>query len=235
MMTPTMAAAVLAPEPVALARPPRAAPNEARELAPCVLAVDGRPLFRAGLARIARSALGAGALAVADLEAAAVAVRRMPQPPRTLLLGLQAGDDAVTLVARARRLAPQVVCVLDPADRALGTAARAAGADGYLSSRDAGAERLAAALATVEYGESPDTEPLGAGDGSTANPHAALITARCQEVLAALADGLHDHEIGDRLGISTSSVRKHVANAQERLDARTRVQAVAIAASRGLL
>jgi DNA-binding CsgD family transcriptional regulator len=54
-------------------------------------------------------------------------------------------------------------------------------------------------------------------------------------VLRSLADGLHDEEIGDRLGISTSSVRKHIAASQQRLEARTRTQLVAIAARSGLL
>jgi DNA-binding CsgD family transcriptional regulator len=61
------------------------------------------------------------------------------------------------------------------------------------------------------------------------------LTARCLEVLQSLADGLHDDEIAHRLGISTSSVRKHIASAQDRLEARTRTQVVAIVAVDGLV
>ena len=61
------------------------------------------------------------------------------------------------------------------------------------------------------------------------------LTARCLEVLQSLADGLHDDEIASRLGISTSSVRKHISSAQGRLKARTRTQVVAIVAVDGLL
>jgi DNA-binding NarL/FixJ family response regulator len=62
-----------------------------------------------------------------------------------------------------------------------------------------------------------------------------MITARSLEVLRSLAEGLHDDEIAERLGISTSSVRKHICGAQERLRARTRTQAVAMAARWGFL
>jgi DNA-binding CsgD family transcriptional regulator len=72
---------------------------------------------------------------------------------------------------------------------------------------------------------------LAASDGG-ARP---AVTERCLEVLRSLADGLHDEEIADRLEISTSSVRKHIASAQERLGARTRTQVVAIVAASGLV
>jgi DNA-binding NarL/FixJ family response regulator len=86
---------------------------------------------------------------------------------------------------------------------------------------------------TAERGDAVIPDRLRAQADQT--QAAATITARCLQVLGGLSDGLHDHEIARSLGISTSAVRKHITAAQERLEARTRTQVVAIAARNGLL
>ena len=212
--------------------------REARVRTTRVLAVDVRPLVRSGLAGIARRALGGGALAVTDLSQAAAARLLTESDPEALLLGLRPGDDPAALVAGARRIAPIVICVVDGEDPALVRAALDAEADGYLLSDRANPESLRALIDAIRFGgETVPAELLGRGPvaGRAGTARAGFITERCREVLLSLADGLHDHEIAERLGISTSSVRKHVANAQERLEAKTRTQAVARAARAGLL
>jgi DNA-binding NarL/FixJ family response regulator len=151
-----------------------------------------------------------------------------------VLVGVRAGDDVVASVSAARRAAFAVVCVLDTDEAAVIRAALAAGADGYLLLELVDADALREAISTVQAGErSIPLELQGSCQGShTREP---MVTARCLQVLRSLAEGLHDHEIADRLGISTSSVRKHIFTAQERLLARTRTQAVATAARRGFL
>jgi DNA-binding NarL/FixJ family response regulator len=201
-----------------------------------VFAVDGRPLVRSGLAGIARRALGVGALALTDLDQAAAARALTKRDPEALLLGLRGGDDPGALVALARHIAPIVICVLDESDPTLVRAALDAGADGYMVSERADPETLRATFDAVRLGGETVPGDLRGGIAPGArSTNGAGITERCREVLLSLADGLHDHEIAERLGISTSSVRKHVANAQERLQARTRTQAVAHAARAGLL
>ena len=152
---------------------------------------------------------------------------------------MRTGDDPAPLVAAARRIAPIVICVVDRADPALVRAALDAEADGYLLSDRADPESLRTLIDAIQFGgETIPGELLGRGAGGTgaaAQVGPGFITERCREVLLSLADGLHDDEIAERLGISTSSVRKHVANAQERLEAKTRTQAVARAARAGLL
>lgn len=198
---------------------------------PRVFIVEGRPLLRSGLARLAGRALGATALALADLDQAAAARRFGDGAPRVLLLGLRAGEDPGSLVAAARRIAPIVICVPERGDPTLIRSALGAGADGYVRPESLTAEVLREAVEAIETGA-----PVAAQALEPVRGHDALaITARCHEVLRSLADGLHDHEIAERLGISTSSVRKHVANAQARLQARTRTQAVALAVRDGLL
>ncbi len=198
-----------------------------------IFAVDSRPLLRSGLAGIARRAFGTGALPLTDLERAATAVRFLDAEPRALLLGLRSGDDPAALLAQARRISPTVLFVFDRTDPALIRAALAAGADGCMLIERAGVEELRGALEAAEAGVPAipaELPPLGGRPGGRP-----LITERCLEVLQALAEGLHDDEIAARLGISVSSVRKHLATAQLRLEARTRTQTVARAARDGLL
>lgn len=221
------ATAALSPPPLDERTPAAQSPTAGR-----VFAVDSRPVMRSGLARLAGRALGAQALALDDLGQAAAARRFGNAPPRLLLLGLRQGEDPASAVAAARRIAPIVICVPEQGDAAGIRAVLRAGADGYVLPEALTPETLRDAVEAIEAGAPalPDEPPEGTGAEA-----GLAITARCHEVLRSLADGLHDREIAERLGISTSSVRKHVANAQLRLHARTRTQAVARAARDGLL
>lgn len=210
-------------------------PDPAGERAPArVLVVDARPLVQAGLVKLARAALGCPAQSVAGLDRVAGALENGATGETVILLGVRLGDDAVALVERARRLVRAVICVLDGEDPALIHGALAAPADGHLLLELLDCEGMRAAVAAVQAGEKATAPELGGPCGSS-HPGGAGLTARCLEVLRLLAAGLHDREIADRLGISTSSVRKHICGAEERLGARTRTQAVAVAVQRGLL
>ena len=59
------------------------------------------------------------------------------------------------------------------------------------------------------------------------------LTVREREVLTGLASGESGDELAKRLVIAPETVRRHVANAREKLGARTRVHAVALAIHRG--
>ena len=61
------------------------------------------------------------------------------------------------------------------------------------------------------------------------------LTPRQCEVLSFLAAGLTSKEIGDRMGLSTRTVEMHVGRLLQRLDCRTRPEAVALAQSKGWL
>ena len=201
-----------------------------------MLAVDRRPLVRAGLARLAGSALGCRVEAVADLAEAEAVLRAMDSHPRVVLIGVPRGENPTQLVGDATRFAIPVICALDDATEVAVNSALTAGARGYIAIERAEAESLRATLLAAEADDPEPALPSGRRDFGDAPPHrAAAVTERSLEVLGSLAEGLHDHEIAVRLGISTSSVRKHIASAQTRLSARTRTQAVAMAAREGLL
>jgi DNA-binding CsgD family transcriptional regulator len=61
------------------------------------------------------------------------------------------------------------------------------------------------------------------------------LTPREHDVLAGIADGLSDQQIGDRLHISHHTVNRHGDVLRARLGVRTRAHAVAIAYQHGLL
>jgi len=64
---------------------------------------------------------------------------------------------------------------------------------------------------------------------------AEALSPRQVDCLLGVANGLGSAQIGHELGLSPRTVDHYVANACTRLEARNRVQAVQIAAGRGLL
>jgi DNA-binding NarL/FixJ family response regulator len=63
----------------------------------------------------------------------------------------------------------------------------------------------------------------------------AQITPREHDLLRALADGLSDQEIADRLAISVRTVQSHMLNVMEKLDVHSRLQALVAAVRHGLV
>jgi DNA-binding NarL/FixJ family response regulator len=61
------------------------------------------------------------------------------------------------------------------------------------------------------------------------------LTKREREVLAALAHGLHDREIAERLHIQTETVRTHMVNLLHKIGVDSRLQALVFAAKYGLV
>jgi DNA-binding NarL/FixJ family response regulator len=121
-----------------------------------------------------------------------------------------------------------------------------AGASGYLL-KDAGPEELLAAIRAVHAGDavlapSVTRRVLDAVDfvlPTTGKPGqdecAVSLTDRERDVLAAMADGLSNREIADRLSVSETTVKTHVGRLLLKLDARDRLQAVVYAVQRGLV
>lgn len=68
----------------------------------------------------------------------------------------------------------------------------------------------------------PDTPPV-------------VLTPREQEVLRLLADGCSTTDIAAQLSISRITARNHVTHLMDKLEAKTRLRAVMVAAQRGLL
>ena len=129
-----------------------------------------------------------------------------------------------------------------------------AGASGFLL-KDVPPAELGAAIRTVARGDAvvspritrrlleeyahtlPD---LAAGAGRHGgvreeNPALASLTEREREVLLAVADGLSNAEIAERLYVSEATVKSHVGRLLAKLGLRDRVQAVVFAFQSGLV
>lgn len=119
-------------------------------------------------------------------------------------------------------------------------AAVKAGARGYLL-KGAPREELFNAVRIVHAGGSL-LQPIVASrliarmaDQSTVSASPEALTAREQEVLALLAVGLPNKEIGDRLTITERTVKFHVSSILGKLGASNRTEAVSIAVQQGLI
>ena len=131
-----------------------------------------------------------------------------------------------------------------------------AGASGFLL-KDVPPAELVAAIRTVARGDAvvspritrrlleeyahtlPDLAAgaAGAGGGDVTEENAALasLTEREREVLLAVADGLSNAEIAERLYVSEATVKSHVGRLLAKLGLRDRVQAVVFAFQSGLV
>ncbi|GAT65315.1 ATPase-like protein [Planomonospora sphaerica] len=91
-------------------------------------------------------------------------------------------------------------------------------------------DSLAALGRRARFGPVRRSEPEPAGPDRTA-----ALTGREREVLALVADGLPNREIGERLFIAPKTVSVHVSNILGKLGVASRTQAVAAARRAGLL
>ncbi len=141
--------------------------------------------------------------------AAAMALRRAHATAR--------GLEAAPLVAEIEDLARRArldLSVPPPAPPAPLDASAAGGPGG-------GADP---SVAMAEGGDAQDPDGVGAALGG--------LTARELDVIAELARGLSNREIGERLYISSRTVGVHVSNILAKLGVRTRVEAAALYARR---
>jgi len=70
-------------------------------------------------------------------------------------------------------------------------------------------------------------------ENQTAQQTLQRLTPREREVLQALADGLNDKEIAQRLHVSTETARTHMVNVLRKLDVDSRLQALVFAVRHG--
>ena len=142
---------------------------------------------------------------------------------------------------KERRPGTQVVMLTMHADADVVRRALKAGAVGYLT-KDCSIDEVAQAVRLAASGDSVVSPGLAAAllregtkgaaeDGAAAETEAAgasdpLLSAREVEVLQLIAEGSSPPEVASRLYISVKTVKNHLSNIYEKLDARDRTQAV---------
>ena len=196
--------------------------------------VEDNDQLRGTLARVISRAEGFRCLSqYADAESA---LEGLPKdPPEVVLMDINLpGMNGVECVRRLKTLTPktQVVMLTVYEDTENIFNALAAGAAGYLLKRAPRSELLDA-IKEVCRGGSPMTTHIArkvvqsfqkGGDSSQASEN---LTGREQEVLDFLSQGLMYKEIAEKLGISYETVHTYIRRIYEKLQVRTRTEAVA--------
>ncbi|MBW8796752.1 MAG: response regulator transcription factor [Streptomyces sp.] len=210
-----------------------------------VLVVDDEALIRTGFTHILETADDIEVVAAVAGGQALRTVRELR--PDVVLLDIRMPDvDGLTILSDLRRM-PQapVVAMLTTfdTDEYVATALRS-GAAGFLL-KDTDPEQLPHLVRTLAEGgtvlSSKVTRLVVGGylDNSVREPGAVRLTARLTEreraVLVLMAEGLANTEIGERLHLSTGTIKGHVANVLGKLRVSSRVQAALIAERAGLL
>jgi DNA-binding NarL/FixJ family response regulator len=196
--------------------------------------VEDNDQLRGTLARVLSRAEGFQCLAqYANAEAALAA---LPQErPNVVLMDINLpGMNGVECVRRLKQLSPQtqaiMLTVYEDTENIFN--ALAAGAAGYLLKRTKSAELLEA-IREVVQGGSPMTTHIARKvvqsfqlTGASAQPTENL-SPREQEVLDCLSHGFLYKEIAEKLGISYETVHTYIRRIYEKLQVRTRTEAVA--------
>jgi two-component system, NarL family, response regulator YdfI len=162
--------------------------------------------------------------------------------PDVLLIDLGPERGAGSLQDWGAAALPGMVILTDDARRALDADALRQGGRAVLP-RHASAREIIAAIESAANGlvaihpeslEALQPAALGGERAAAATAQQAL-TARETEVLAMIADGLGNKIIAARLGISTHTVKFHIASIFAKLNAGSRTEAVTIGIRQGLL
>jgi two-component system nitrate/nitrite response regulator NarL len=148
--------------------------------------------------------------------------------------------DGIAVVRALTRdeLPTRVVFLSAYVDSAVAYRALAEGAAGFLS-KEASAQAVCEAIVAASRGEtvlSPEVQSGIAGEiRMRAAPERLTLSARENEVLVLIADGLSAPDIGRRLHLSPATVKGHLHSLYEKLGVKERAAAVAEAMRRGLL
>ena len=157
--------------------------------------------------------------------------------PDVVVLDRRLADgDALGVIAQLGSGGARVLVLTGDATPAVAVqVAKAGGAGLLLKSSQLGV--LESAVRDVAAGGvvfDPELLP-GVFDRLTGRGAGAALTARERETLDLLAEGATTDEIGRRLGVSRNTTRNHVQRVLEKLGARSKLEAVAVARREGLI
>jgi DNA-binding NarL/FixJ family response regulator len=206
-------------------------PSGAKDSPRCLI-VDYHPVVRAGVRAVLEQAFKGAKIS----DAASVDdVDQMDgEPPDVVVVDpWRAGVDVGAVVGQLQKQvrAPIVIFTSDGGARLLSEALKA-GVKGYVR-KDSPSEDLIRAIEAARSGEFyvdpglSSTIVLDEGDRT--------LSARQQEILQMLADGMQTDKVAETLGLSTETVRTHTKRILAKLEASTRTQAVAIGIRHGLI
>ncbi len=195
--------------------------------------VDDHPVFRLGLIRLFEREPDLVTLwDVGSLDEVVPMLEKAPVD--VILMDLNLGPEQDAL-AKTRDIKEsyedvRVIVISGSLDFEWAAASRAAGANGYLP-KDLPVEDMMAAIRGLA---SPNFGRIGFNDMLADGPRrrgafislATTLTRREHQVLSELRRGRTNKEIAARLGVSITTINKHVQQVLKKLQVRTRAQAV---------
>jgi two-component system nitrate/nitrite response regulator NarL len=145
---------------------------------------------------------------------------------------------AVVRAVTREELPTRVVFLSAYVDSAVAYRAVAEGAAGFLS-KEASSQAVCEAIVAASRGETVMSPEVQSGIAEEIRlrsaPERLSLSARENEVLALIAEGLSAPDIGKRLHLSPATIKGHLQSLYEKLGVSERAAAVAEAMRRGLL
>ncbi|MBO0832036.1 MAG: response regulator transcription factor [Actinobacteria bacterium] len=205
-----------------------------------MIIVDDHPFVRLGLRSFFELAsevdLIGEAGSVAEAERLIDDIAGRGQQPDVILMDMLLPDgNGSVMTATLRRRNPEIaiIALTSVGDADQVRAALQAGAVGYVL-KEAGPDELLSAIRMAARGEGSIDRSLALKLTEPRTPGISALTAREQEVLALVGEGLNNQQIATRLVITERTARTHVSNVLRKLGVSSRTQAALLAAREGL-
>ncbi|WP_121068128.1 response regulator [Chachezhania antarctica] len=200
---------------------------------PTAVIADDHAMIRQGIRQILTSA-GVDVVAEAADGLEAIAMVRSHRPALLMLDIAMPYSRGIEVFGEARRWAPDTRIVVFSgltSTSLLGQLADA-GADGIFLKRE---ELIAFSDAIPRILDGQQVMGPGVADLIATSEEQASLTAREQQILSLVAQGLNNREIAERLGVSAKTVDNHRTNLMRKVEAHSVAELLAYAVREGLL
>jgi DNA-binding NarL/FixJ family response regulator len=160
--------------------------------------------------------------------------------PDVALVDIRLGaedDDGIQLTRRALELEPdrRIVLYTGAPDEELLFAGLDSGAQGYALKDGTPSELMEAIRCVAAGGSYVDPRLRPALLSRRVTQRVSALSPREREIMDLLAQGLTGEAVAERLVLSSETVKTHIRNAMAKLEATTRVHAIAIALREGFI
>jgi DNA-binding NarL/FixJ family response regulator len=201
-----------------------------------VVLVEDHDMVAEALGLALQQAPGIEVVAKSVSMATGLADTRRTAPDVVVLDRRLPDGDGITAIGELESMGARVLVLTGEATAAVATRVALAGGAGLVL-KSSGLRELESAVRQVASGEVVFDSGLlpEVLDHLTGRAVRGRLTGRERETLELMAEGASTGEIGERLGVAHNTARNHVQRVLEKLGARSKLEAVAIAHRESLL